>query len=164
MKIDETNLEKLTPLQEWWYVDNNGVTKDIYLGKFGSYYIFAFGEKIIKIYEGNPNFKYHLSEGRMFTTYEEACERFRKLFLDLIDHFNLHQLKGNPIITLPPSEEQKEERVTDEMILIYFNNHSNCYADQEPNLNGKQMPIVPAMTRSAVIYMAKWLRDKYEGK
>lgn len=34
----------------------------------------------------------------LYTTYEEACERSREGALHLIDHYNTHDFKHNPII------------------------------------------------------------------
>ena len=54
--------------------------------------------------------------------------------------------------------------ITDEQILIYFNNHFNGYLKQQSNINGIQQPNIPVMTKSKVLQMCNWMFDLINNK
>ena len=106
MQLTPQNLESLTIGQEIFVPKAFRIQERYtYMGIAkerlrGEYYIFSEtngnGFSIFKKYpETNQNL-----QSCIYNTYEESCVRMRELCLDIIDHFNKHQLKDNPIIVL----------------------------------------------------------------
>lgn len=81
-----------------------------------------------------------------------------KTFLELNHIREDTPVTGKACANLIEKYVQQFTLVTDEEILIYFNNHSNCRADMPVKIGDN--PKIPAMTRSAVIEFAKWLRSR----
>ena len=75
------------------------VEKYQYMGLQKDYMIFFnYSGNGFSVYVNNPNHNYNLKSGNISTTYEECCARQRIICLNLIDHYNHHQFKNNPII------------------------------------------------------------------
>lgn len=104
MKIDAKNFYELSIGQTIWLAysfqipDGFQYVGDL-LDRDGeiAYKVFSRTGKQLTIYSKNPESCHELKAGFLFTTYEECCECMRDLCLQTIDHFNKHQLKGNPI-------------------------------------------------------------------
>lgn len=70
--------------------------------------------------------------------------------------FKNHIIAATDEILSEISEQSEPVTVTDEEVMIYFNNHYNCLA--------KNAIKTPAMTRSEVLEFANYLRSKLIGK
>lgn len=101
MKLTKDNIAEIEVGTEVWIANNySSTTKYQYMGMhdkgLGPYRIFSEsngnGISLLKAHEESK-----LSETPMFTTYEEACIQMRKQCINLMDHWNKHQLKDNPI-------------------------------------------------------------------
>jgi hypothetical protein len=113
---------------------------------------------------------------QLFEKVEIHLVEFRKLFDELIyagrDMQDRNRL-GNSYMPIemyyedvcerylqPIPSPEKVSDLSDEEMVIYFNNHSNGIISNPPTLTGASQPVMPAMTRSAVIEAMKWARDR----
>ncbi len=107
MKLTNENIETIEVGQRVWM--NNGAFRIpqsyVYMGTNSS---IGSGRHIYSDEQGQ-GFSilagYISYDMHVYTTYEEVCERMRIESLNIIDHYNKHQLKGHPI-TIAEDDQQ----------------------------------------------------------
>ena len=94
-------------------------------------------------------------------TVEELKSNARIIVDDYLHEFTEDRMETNEIVECIIAfaevyHREKMKEITDEEIMTYFNNHSNCYSN-DSHIN------IPAMTRGAVLEFANWMRDRMIG-